>query len=62
MFYSVRRGGSRGFMLEENSLDEAATQPPVQIDKRSEKPKNKKLATSKESNKSSEYSFSTDYR
>lgn len=49
-------------MLEENSLDEAAAQQPLQIDKKSEKAKNKKLGTSKGSNKSSEYSFSTDYR
>ncbi|KAJ8913560.1 hypothetical protein NQ315_017111 [Exocentrus adspersus] len=59
----VRRGGSTGFALREDSLDEdflehSLTKERLWIDKF----KSKQSALSrKESNKSSEYSFSTDY-
>ncbi|KYB27720.1 hypothetical protein TcasGA2_TC032986 [Tribolium castaneum] len=59
----VRRGGSTGFALKEDSLDENFLQDSLQQEKQwIDKFKNKQSVLSrKESNKSSEYSFSTEY-
>ncbi|XP_063903078.1 uncharacterized protein LOC135122663 isoform X2 [Zophobas morio] len=59
----VRRGGSTGFALREDSLDENFLQDSLQQERLwIDKFKSKQSALSrKESNKSSEYSFSTEY-
>ncbi|KAJ8940164.1 hypothetical protein NQ318_019373 [Aromia moschata] len=59
----VRRGGSTGFALQEDSLDEEFLQNSLQQERQwIDKFKSKQSALSrKESNKSSEYSFSTEY-
>ncbi|XP_019867161.2 uncharacterized protein LOC109596122 isoform X2 [Aethina tumida] len=59
----VRRGGSTGFALQEDSVDEDYLQNSLQQEKQwIDKFKSKQSGLSrKESNKSSEYSFSTEY-
>ncbi|XP_076271229.1 uncharacterized protein LOC143203021 isoform X4 [Rhynchophorus ferrugineus] len=59
----VKRGGSTGFALKEDSLDEDFLQYSLNKEKEwIDKFKNKQSALSKkESNRSSDYSFSTDY-
>lgn len=63
-FFRVRRGGSTGFALQEDSVDEDYLQNSLQQEKQwIDKFKSKQSGLSrKESNKSSEYSFSTEYR
>lgn len=61
--FRVRRGGSTGFALHEDSLDEAFLQNSLHQEQQwIDKFRNKQSALSrKESNKSSEYSFSTEF-
>lgn len=64
MLNRVRRGGSTGFALGEDSLDENFLQNSLQQERQwIDKFKSKQSALNKkDSHKSSEYSFSTDYR
>jgi poly(ADP-ribose) glycohydrolase len=61
--FRVKRGGSTGFALREDSLDENFLQDSLQQERQwIDKFKSKQSGLSrKESNKSSEYSFSTEY-
>lgn len=64
MFWRVKRGGSTGFALKEDSLGEEFLEISLSKEKQwIDRFKTKQTALSKkESNKSSEYSFSTEYR
>lgn len=62
--FRLRRGGSRGFVLQEESLDEDFLKDSLSRERQwIDKFKNKQSALSKkESSRSSDYSFSTEYR
>lgn len=64
MAFRLRRGSSRGFVLQEESLDEDFLQTSLNREKQwINKFKSKQSVMSKkESNRSSDYSFSTEYR
>lgn len=65
LYFRVKRGGSTGFALNEDSFDDnflenSLNQEKEWIDKF--RSKQSSVLNRKESNRSSEYSFSTDYR
>lgn len=62
--YRLRRGGSRGFVLQEESLDEDFLKDSLSRERQwIDKFRNKQSGLSKkESSRSSDYSFSTEYR
>lgn len=64
VFFRLKRGGSTGFALQEEPLDEEFLADSWSKEKKwIDKFKHKQSALSKkESNRSSDYSFSTEYR